>query len=352
MRREIVSTKQDRQWQGIPGIERAVNGRLWCTFFSGGPREPDSDNYILLTTSADDGKTWSPPEAIVTAPGRTRAYDPALWHDPNGRLWLLYNLADPEAKDYSVWAVTADDSTRAALAWSRPQRVSLQAPFAFRLNKPTVIATGDWLLPVTWAKTTPVGDPLTRPFYNGWFAAGRLLQGVAVSTDSGATWTLHGAVKAPEKALENMIIEHRDGQLRMLIRTGSGVLWESVSSDHGRTWAAGSPTDIVNPGARFFIRRLGSGRLLLINTPNLNGRTGLRAYVSDLQDDMMFGAGLQLDAREKVSYPDAVQAPDGMIYAVHDCFRRGLGEIILDVFDEDEILAEQSASAGADTRRT
>ena len=125
----------------------------------------------------------------------------------------------------------------------------------------------------------------------------------------------------------------------MLIRTGSGVLWQSISTDRGRTWSAGSPTNIVNPGVRFFIRRLASGRLLLINTPDPQQRRGLRAYLGDPQDDERFGGGLELDARDRVSYPDAVQGPDGLIYAVHDYDRGGAGEILLDVFSEAEVLA-------------
>ena len=111
--------------------------------------------------------------------------------------------------------------------------------------------------------------------------------------------------------------------------------------DCGQTWLAGSTTKIVNPGVRFFVRRLASGRLLLINTPDPKRRRGLRAYVSDLKQETSFSAGLELDPRYKVSYPDAVQSLDGLIYAVHDCDRQGMGEILLDVFAEDEILAEQ-----------
>ena len=136
-----------------------------------------------------------------------------------------------------------------------------------------------------------------------------------------------------------MIIERRDGRLWMLIRTGAGVLWESFSTDYGQTWSLGSPTAIINPGVRFFIRRLASERLLLINTPDPKLRKGLRAYVSDLQNETVFSEGLELDPRDRVSYPDAVQAPDGYIYAVHDHDRSGVGEILLDVFSEEEILA-------------
>lgn len=65
IRQTVVSTKGPRAWQGIPAIERAPNGRLWCAFYSGGPKEPDPANLILLTTSEDDGRTWATPEPIV-----------------------------------------------------------------------------------------------------------------------------------------------------------------------------------------------------------------------------------------------------------------------------------------------
>jgi hypothetical protein len=127
----------------------------------------------------------------------------------------------------------------------------------------------------------------------------------------------------------------------MLIRTGNGVLWESVSRDGGRTWSDGSPTQIVNPGSRFFVRCLDSGRLLLINTPDPEERRGLYASVSASADDLASKRGLQLDARDKVSYPDAVQVPDGTIYAVHDHDRGGAGEIVLSIFGEEEMPTAQ-----------
>jgi len=330
MRRHVISTKGYREWQGIPAIERAHNGRLWCAFFSGGSREPESENFVLLTTSPDDGITWSEAEPVVVPDGLTRAYDPALWHDPDGRLWLLYNEANRETNDFSVCAMTTENPSDPAPAWNKPRRVDLGVPFAFRLNKPAVLTTGEWLLPVTWSRTAP----------EGWFPGPLHLQGVAISADFGATWTLHGAVEAPELACENMIVERTDGTLWMLIRSGSGVLWESVSNDRGRTWSEGAPTSIVNPGSRFFIRRLASGRLLLINTPDPKQRKRLCAYLSQRDDGTAFSAGMELDDRDRVPYPDAVQSPDGSIYAVHDRDRHGPGEILLSVFSEDEILAE------------
>ena len=42
---------------------------------------------------------------------------------------------------------------------------------------------------------------------------------------------------------------------------------------------SGRPSTIVNPGSRFFIGRLRSGLLLLINSPRPDSRTGITAQV-------------------------------------------------------------------------
>ena len=78
-----------RMFQGIPSIAAAPGGRLWVTWYGGGEGE-SSDNYVLLATSGDDGKTWSDPKMVIDPP--FRASEPALWLDPQKRLWFMWNL--------------------------------------------------------------------------------------------------------------------------------------------------------------------------------------------------------------------------------------------------------------------
>lgn len=89
-----------RMFQGIPGVERAKNGRLWATWYGGGVTE-DRHNYVMLVTSGDDGTTWSGLKLVIDpdGDGPCRAFDPCLWHDPQGRLWLC-------------WAQRAEQGTR------------------------------------------------------------------------------------------------------------------------------------------------------------------------------------------------------------------------------------------------
>ncbi|WP_321473117.1 sialidase family protein [uncultured Paludibaculum sp.] len=115
-----------RSFQGIPGLERAANGRLWATWYAGGPQEPGEGpgNYVVLVTSGDGGKTWSQPKLVIDPPGPVRAYDPALWVDPTGRLWLFW------AQSYEwwdgrsgVWCMVAAKPGKESPKWSKPRRL-------------------------------------------------------------------------------------------------------------------------------------------------------------------------------------------------------------------------------------
>ncbi|MBQ7164508.1 MAG: exo-alpha-sialidase, partial [Clostridia bacterium] len=80
-----------RKWNGIPHIERTAKGRLWVTWFSGGPNEPDDDNYVILAYSDDNGETWNDPFIIIdVADTSVRAFDPFLFTRKNGELIVYF----------------------------------------------------------------------------------------------------------------------------------------------------------------------------------------------------------------------------------------------------------------------
>jgi len=325
-----------RTWQGIPGLERTPKGRLFVSWFSGGPKEPAAENTVFLCRSDDQGKTFSEPEPMAGPIETRRAFDPTLWRDPAGQLWYFFNRGDKVAARHGVYARRCADPDAAAPVWSGEFRVGYdEAPLSFRINKPTVLSSGEWIMPVTHA---------AEPIYD-WFAGRKQLQGVGISADQGRTWTLHGALQAPFWALENMIVQLHDGRLWMLIRTGSGVLWQSYSADRGLTWSPAAASDIPNPGSRFFIRRLASGNLLLVNHYKFQGRSHITARLSR-DDGQTWNEGLLLDERRGISYPDGVQGEDGLIWIVYDRDRQGAGEILLARFREEDVAAGKNVSGG------
>src|SRR5687767_9841626 len=108
-----------RKWQGIPSIERTNGGRLYVNWYTGMETETGG-NFVVATTSDDDGRTWAGPRFVVEHDDpEVRVYDPALWRDPNGRLWLFWN----QSRDFfdgrvGVWAAVSNDADADEPRWS------------------------------------------------------------------------------------------------------------------------------------------------------------------------------------------------------------------------------------------
>ena len=336
-----------RRFQGIPGIERAANGRLWAVWYAGGADEnaEGPGNYVVLVTSGDDGKTWSGPKLVIDPPGEVRAYDPCLWHDPDGKLWLFwaqsYNWWDGRS---GVWCTVTDKSSDEAPHWTAPRRLCN----GIMMNKPTVISTGEWLLPASvWPK--PATDR-TAPEYRHDLGK-ESGANVHVSRDEGATWVLRGQVHVPNRVFdEHMIVERHDGSLWMLVRAAYGI-GESFSLDCGKTWTPGRQSKIPHVNARFFIRRLNSGNLLLVThePPDGKSRSHLVARISE-DDGKTWRGGLMIDTRPGISYPDGVQSRDGTIYLIYDYSRTGQKQVLMATFKEDDATSGKWSSAATRQR--
>jgi hypothetical protein len=372
-----------RTMQGIAAIARAPGGRLWATW-SGGPAEEGPDNYTMLSTSADDGRTWSGVRAVIDCPGLARAGGPNIWVDPQGKLWWFYTQSafwwDGLA---GVWAVTTDEPDKDHPRWSKPRRL-FDGKMA---NKPTVLRNGDWLypsafwdLPLTIELPKKIMIAPNQYKYNWVSVPAELLNRkrpqpgahVYVSHDRGATYQHLGMAVIPDSnfqehmIVERNIVEHNDSRLWLLARTdaladasvpptGHVGMAESFSSDGGHTWTRGQSSTIPHVNARFFIRRLNSGKLLLVkqNPPldagwladpsvynRLQKRSHLTAYLS-ADDGQTWSGGLLIDDRISVSYPDGIQAPDGRIFIAYDFNRKTDKEILLAVFTEEDVMAKK-----------
>ena len=112
----------------------------------------------------------------------------------------------------------------------------------------------------------------------------------------------------------------------------------------------GKPTTIATPHSRFFIRRLASGNLLLVNHYKFTGRSHLTAQLST-DDGATWNDGLLLDERSGVSYPDGVQDKDGLIWITYDRDRGGAGEILLAKFKEEDVAAGKNVSGAVSLKQ-
>ena len=318
----------NRAFQGISSLAVSPAGRLWATWYAGKTAGEDHNNYVVLSTSGDQGESWQ--EVLVVDPdeeGPLRVYDPQVWMAPDGQLhWFWAQTIGHDGTIAGVWRLKINNPDSGTPEYSVAQRLT----DGVMMCKPLVLSTSEWVLPAsTWRKT----DRSAR---------------FVVSTDQGKTWTVRGGCNVPvdDRSFdEHMFIERRDGSIWLLVRTKYGI-GESVSTDRGVSWSDLKPSSIPHPNARFFIRRLQSGDLLMVKHGSLNERTGrekLMAFVSK-DDGQSWDGGLMLDERSGVSYPDGQQSADGMIWITHDFSRTGKRHILMVVFGEDDARAGKNVS--------
>jgi len=309
--------------QGVAGIERTAKGRLWVVY---GRDVESTRNYQVLKTSDDDGRSWSEVKLMILPRQGLRAMSASIWIDPQGRMWVFWGQSFGQQDGrFGVWAIVTDDPDSEDPQWSQPCRIG----DGILLNKPTVVCSGDWLLPASVWKT----DNSIR---------------VYASTDRGRTFQLRGTanVLPPEGRGpdEPMIVERKDGSLWMMVR--SRGIAETFSADGGKTWSTVERSSLRHPTSRFFLRRLNSGALLLVKHGPLDERTGrekLMAFISD-DEGTTWQGGLMIDEREDVTYPDGVQAEDGTIYIVYDYKRTPVGAVLMATFAEEDVRAAEKVT--------
>lgn len=343
----------NRVWQGIPGIERTQNGRLFMTFYSGYTSETFG-NYVLLLKSDDDGEDWEI-IACIDDGETARCFDPVVWIDPLGRLWFV--CAKAGGRDSGVYGVICPDPDADTLQWGDVFFIAGEV----MMNKPTVLSTGEWLFPCSsWAENVGVVPRMwsDRP----WLDADEETGAFAVmSSDCGKTFRKVGAFLAPNRLYdEHMFVELPDGVLMIVNRVKNGMV-KAYSYDWGKTWSGAQTFNLPNPSTRMFIRRLKSGRLLCINNSDGEKRINLTAHLSD-DNGMTWSKGLLIDERSEVSYPDAIETQDGTIYMIYDrergshkktweANRACAKEFLMARFTEKDILAEDYITEGSYTKK-
>jgi len=341
-----------RRHEGIPSMARdPATGRLWALWYGGITPCEDSNNYLMIATSDNDGDTWK--EVLVYDPdgsGPVRAFDPEMWVSPDGKLqitWTERTVPVAETPTNGKWnyarlsgaddpalvssdrlmMLTLDASKEPTAPYSAPRQIGT----GVMMCKPIVGPKGEWMFPVSiwWAKESA---------------------GLLVSEDGGKTFARRGgATVAPEEGQtfdEHSIVLMKDGSIHSWIRTNKGAK-ESFSTDGGYTWSPVVEGTFANTPTRRVVTRLASGSLLLIKNgdkPDANqGRKNLTAFVSD-DEGKTWKGGLLLDARPSATYPDFALAQDGTVYAVWDYDRCGDREILFGRFTEADVRAGRPVS--------
>lgn len=161
------------------------------------------------------------------------------------------------------------------------------------------------------------------------------------SKDEGKTWERsnildYGGVGHHSGVIEATIEQLRDGRIWMLMRTVWGCFWEAFSHDEGKTWIKINATEIKASTAPGLLKRLSSGRLILVynqlypegtNTyplsggkgnwsevPAVNHRKELSIRFSDDDGNSWTDPVVIARAEKDISYPYLFEAAPGKLW--------------------------------------
>jgi hypothetical protein len=312
------------------GLHTLPSGRMLLTFMFGTmPRK--NDGGTMISSSDDNGRTWSEPMPLWAVPG---------WDSfPNG----------------GIRRVSPDRIRLFVGQYRFAPRLGGKQPFEGGWHSRYIDSTDDG---AHW--TEPSDDLKVFPSWTEFYGAsnphplsdGRLMWAVQGTQDRDQDWRVgvsftdsEGSnfstpvIYAWEPGLafsDGEIVRLADGRFLTVFREHEiGGTFFSHSSDEGRTWTAMRPTGFI--GANFKLHRLRSGSILCLHRDEDPERYGVSVEVSHDGGESWEWAGSLYAAynsdRHLPGYftgcPDLVETADGNLAAVFHSYQDDDGEMCL-----------------------
>ena len=240
----------------------------------GGDHDPA---YLAGRYSSDGGKTWTSEDVkIVDREGTMNVMSVSLLRLKTGEIALFYLRKNSETDCIPMVRFSYDE----AQTWSEARECITDKEGYFVLNNNRVIQlkNGRLLMAVNLYN---IAEGSTLPKGSLWSY---------YSDDNGKTWISGELVPNPENFLtqEPGIVELKNGNVLMIIRSNIGVQGISYSEDKGQTWSPVARSNIKSPVSPASIERIPStGDLLLVwnnnggDDPAIKGkRTPLTVAIS------------------------------------------------------------------------
>jgi len=281
----------------------------------GGTREGAPDVGIWLSRLIR-GNWTAPVEVANSFPGSTERYpcwNPVLFRTSDDELTLFYKVGPSP----SMWWGMVKTSRDSGRTWTEARRLpdGILGPIK---NKPVRLADGT----VIASSSTESADNPSR-----WAVH------FESTSDGGTTWTKSllpvSRDDARIDAIQPSILIHADGTLQAIGRTRSQRVFETWSSDRGRTWTPLALTMLPNPNSGIDAVTLRDGRFLIVYNHTTRGRSPLNVAVS--KDGKVWDAALVLESEPgEYSYPAVIQSADGKVHVTYTWRRQQIKHVVID----------------------
>lgn len=251
------------------------DGRILFVYshYTGTSGNDNANAFLAGRYSSDKGKTWTQEDVkIVDQEGDMNVMSVSLLRLKNGEIALFY-LRKNSVTDCIPYIRISDDEAK---TWSDPKPCITDKKGYFVLNNNRVIQLKNGRLVLAVAMHQSPGEIKSS-------AVGRIWS--YFSDDNGRTWKSSQEVPNPGSIVtqEPGMVELKNGNILMFIRTTSGVQYFSYSKDKGEMWSRVEPSNIQSPCSPALITRIPSTRDLLLvwNDNGVNQkRTPLNIAVS------------------------------------------------------------------------
>ena len=251
------------------------DGRILFIYshFTGNAGDDNGKAYLAACYSDDHGKTWNKEaRPVVKQEGNMNVMSVSLLRLHNGEIALFYLRKNSMDDCVPMMRISRDE----AKTWSDPVSCIRDRRGYFILNNNRVIQlkTGRLLMAVALHKVP--GD-------DKWLNNAKLFS--YYSDDNGHSWHSGKEVPDPGEVImqEPGVVELRNGNILMFIRTHSGFQYLSYSKDKGETWSTAERSNIKSPLSPASITRIpATGDLLMLWNNNWadQKRTPLNIAVS------------------------------------------------------------------------
>ncbi|WP_146584228.1 sialidase family protein [Posidoniimonas polymericola] len=278
----------------------------------GGTHERHTDVEIWTARRVDGA--WDQPTMVadgVSADGvRYPTWNPVLFQPEGGPLLLFYKVG-PTPQDWWGMLKTSDDNGH---SWSDARRLpdGILGPIK---NKPAQLVSGSLLLPTStedqgWRLHFEFTDPQANEF-----------------TRTDPIPAVDGL-----RAIQPSVLQHRDGRLQAIGRTRRSGVFQTWSSDQGKTWSEVSPLGLPNPSSGTDALTMADGRHVLVYNHSSEGRSPLNVALSD--DGVHWQGALVLEddptAKAGFAYPAVIQTSDGLVHITYTWKRERIKHVVLD----------------------
>ncbi len=225
----------------------------WSDFYAGS--RDDAPARISAAVSNDGGRTWQARATLQENTGGANVMSVSFVRSRTGDV-LFFFLQKNSLTDLKAYVRRSTDDAR---TWGEPVLVTADPGYHVMNNARVIqLRSGRLLAPV--ASTKQVGTK------NDDFRTS-----VYLSDDDGRTWRRSRTLlSAPKRgAMEPGLVELKDGRVMQIIRTQTGFIWRSFSSDGGETWTDASPWDIESPESPATLAVTPGGDWLLVWNPKV-----------------------------------------------------------------------------------